>query len=572
MQSEERPVERASVPLSVVLDDPEFEAELLSPSPDALAADPALRAGIGDIPISSSIVIELPNPSLYTLPGDLLLITGLGLPTDRAELDAYVARLSRAGVPALVFGIEPVYSQVPEALVDACHAHGLPLVALPPHIYFAPLTAHINRALETERTRTLSAMNSIARRLTEAALQNRPAQRILAVLTQSALTHTAPTQSAPAQSGLKQSGAGFAMLRVGDEILSAGSVPASLDIDGLFGDLELRLGGAPSGRAGLATAFTAIEVEGTVFEITAHGSTAARRARVSEAQAILLLAREGRVTSTDRTAMLLAANLMELIVQLPAEQSMAVDQLLMHFMVESLGTVMGPSVTSSGARARVSRLLARSLGSSERSAHAVVAVKDPKHGGGPGETTVADVSWLRRLLHTPFVEHRSPMLRAFTATPPSASEFAQAEQLGWLLAVSSAHEFASLPQAMAQAEELARAALRLRRHIDESSPERAAPWPLSSVSDPALSRLAARRWLAPLDDESRSEEREVLHAWLREHGSWDRTARALGLHRNTVRRLVAVAAEALGSDLDDPVERARITLAFALLDDTGAKP
>ena len=53
-----------------------------------------------------------------------------------------------------------------------------------------------------------------------------------------------------------------------------------------------------------------------------------------------------------------------------------------------------------------------------------------------GETVASDTNWLRRLLHTPFAEHRAKQLRAFVGSPPTPSEFQHAEQLGWLLAVS----------------------------------------------------------------------------------------------------------------------------------------
>ena len=91
-------------------------------------------------------------------------------------------------------------------------------------------------------------------------------------------------------------------------------------------------------------------------------------------------------------------------------------------------------------------------------------------------------------------------------------------------------------------------------------------WPLAAIADPMLGGAAASLWLAPLDGDEYRAERAALSAWLQRHGSWDRTARDLDLHRNTVRRLVASAGERLGRDLDDPVERARLLLAFTAID------
>jgi DNA-binding PucR family transcriptional regulator len=57
---------------------------------------------------------------------------------------------------------------------------------------------------------------------------------------------------------------------------------------------------------------------------------------------------------------------------------------------------------------------------------------------------------------------------------------------------------------------------------------------------------------------------ETLRTWLSLHGSWDRTAVALGVHRNTVRQRVSRCAALLGTDLDDP--DVRMELWFALRD------
>ncbi|RSN86603.1 hypothetical protein DMH26_32845, partial [Streptomyces sp. WAC 05379] len=55
---------------------------------------------------------------------------------------------------------------------------------------------------------------------------------------------------------------------------------------------------------------------------------------------------------------------------------------------------------------------------------------------------------------------------------------------------------------------------------------------------------------------------ETLRTWLSLHGSWDRTAVALAVHRNTVRQRIARCAALLGTDLDDP--DVRMELWFAL--------
>ncbi|MYW65946.1 PucR family transcriptional regulator [Streptomyces sp. SID8379] len=62
----------------------------------------------------------------------------------------------------------------------------------------------------------------------------------------------------------------------------------------------------------------------------------------------------------------------------------------------------------------------------------------------------------------------------------------------------------------------------------------------------------------------RPELRHTLRTWLSLHGSWDRTANALGIHRNTVRQRIAKCATLVAADLDDP--DVRMELWFALRD------
>lgn len=70
----------------------------------------------------------------------------------------------------------------------------------------------------------------------------------------------------------------------------------------------------------------------------------------------------------------------------------------------------------------------------------------------------------------------------------------------------------------------------------------------------------ARALLAPLS--ASPSLTETLRTWLSLHGSWDRTAVALAVHRNTVRQRIGRCAALLDADLDDP--DVRMELWFAL--------
>ncbi|MFE4055457.1 PucR family transcriptional regulator [Streptomyces sp. NPDC059096] len=86
---------------------------------------------------------------------------------------------------------------------------------------------------------------------------------------------------------------------------------------------------------------------------------------------------------------------------------------------------------------------------------------------------------------------------------------------------------------------------------------------LTSLIPPEEAASHARALLAPLLAAPGAPAlTETLRAWLSLHGSWDRTAVALKVHRNTVRHRVARCAALLDRDLDDP--DVRMELWFAL--------
>lgn len=527
---------RASIPLAVLIDSTDVPTVLAVPTTAEIARDRTVIDRVRAIEITAPVVIELEDPSEYLVAGDLLLITGLGLPDGREEVDAYVRRLVTAEIGALVFGLEPVHADIPAELSRACAAHGLPLIELPPDVVFAQVVSLVTRELEGERTRALARMNALTRKLTEAALHPRPAQRILEVLAH--------------ESG------GWACLRVDDEALEAGHGPSGDQATMLIDALLDRLSAQSFARGATPTAFATVSVDGNDFEVTAHEvpMRSEPRGRASGSRALLTLACAPRLSPTDRTGLLLAANLLRLVVALPVEQSSALDQLMMHLLVDA-----APPLEQRRDQARYARLLASSLAArGTRTGHAVVAVRP--HGSHGGRVVRADGDWLRRLLRTPLVEQRGDRMRALATQPPGPVALDQATELGWRLAVSPPHPIDELPEAMSEAESLARIARATGTHqlgdLDQ----------LWLAEEDRAARGHAERLLAPVRTPESAEIGHALATWLRAHGSWDRASRELGLHRNTVRRLIGAAARLLGRDLDDPVERARLLLAFESLD------
>jgi DNA-binding PucR family transcriptional regulator len=131
-----------------------------------------------------------------------------------------------------------------------------------------------------------------------------------------------------------------------------------------------------------------------------------------------------------------------------------------------------------------------------------------------------------------------------------------APQPGWTLGVSDAvtpREWAAADARAARALARARATRTdLVRHGSRAG--------LAALLPRDEAAAHARTLLAPVA--AHPALTETLHTWLSLHGSWDRTAVALAVHRNTVRQRIARCTALLGTDLDDA--DVRMELWFAL--------
>lgn len=81
---------------------------------------------------------------------------------------------------------------------------------------------------------------------------------------------------------------------------------------------------------------------------------------------------------------------------------------------------------------------------------------------------------------------------------------------------------------------------------------------LAALVPPEQAAAHARALLAPLT----APLADTLRCWLSLHGSWDRTAVALGVHRNTVRQRIGRCGELLAVDLDDMDVRTELWFAL----------
>lgn len=107
-------------------------------------------------------VSEVPDIAQLLRGGEMMLTTGVALPTAPRELAAYVEGLANANVAALVVGLGPRFSDpLPSAMIEAADRRNLALVALRRKTAFVDVTEDVHAALVDVQIRELQSLESI---------------------------------------------------------------------------------------------------------------------------------------------------------------------------------------------------------------------------------------------------------------------------------------------------------------------------------------------------------------------------------------------------------------------------
>ncbi|MGW9372470.1 PucR family transcriptional regulator [Streptomyces xanthophaeus] len=516
----------------------------------------AHRAGPAETEVHGVHASEMADPSPYLLGGELLLTAGAAL----TDAQAYVARLAEAGVAALGFGVAPVHEVVPPGLAEACDRYGLPLLEVPPGTPFTAVARAVWRLMAEARTRELRRVTEAQQSLAAAAARPDPVPAVLSRLAATlggwaallpttpasapaapgpvapgpaarGSAHTpaasgrpqppgspAPPDAAPSDAAPSDAAPGPAARGSAQPSGAAGTGPAGAAPPDLAGRVQASAGAPPGAEAFAAVAALARRVApgaaATATDTLGGAQLAAYAVGGGHALALVTPSR----APGDHTVASVAAVLLTLLTaHRPAGAEAAALTRLLLDADPAAALPAGPW-------------------------HVVLA-------HGPG-----DPQALAAALGTVLLDPRGERVRLLTDREP-------APQPGWRLGVSAPAGPGELPAAAAQARRALRRAEAARtplvRHTDGG---------LGSLLDPAEARAHAEALLAPLGPVLR----ETLRAWLAHHGSWDRTAAALAVHRNTVRQRIARAATLLGTDLDDP--DTRMELWFALRWEAPADP
>lgn len=486
---------------------------------------------------------ELEDPTPYLLDGEFLLTAGLpflgeGGGVERVE--AYVERLVGAGVGALGFGLQPYFDAVPKAVVEACRQRNLTLVAIPQSVPFAAIGLEFSQLLESENATTFRQLADANRQLMRAVLSARPESELLAALVQRVPVWA---MLIGADGRIRARGSGGAH-GTGP---SPGREPAALQ------PLLAKLLSGSGPRVELDS----FDDAGSAL-VFGHPLRSSRDANLGA----LVLGTDAPLTPAQNSVVSAAVGLLELLVRQRTSGSLAPSQLATALLLHPENLRPGGSEHINGLK----DLVAQSV-SSARSGQLRVVQGINLTGAArrAGESPVRELLEWRRMFDTKLVEITDYGFAAITRLKVDDALLAEVERLGWRLVVGSATEFTGLAEAYRRSSSLRGRVRTSRRSIrvDDTT------FSLAGLLGGEAGAMLAGRLLAPvlgMEAERRDSLLGILRAWLGANGSWDATAKATGLHRNSVRRHIGTLAELLDLDLNQAQARAELWIALQYTD------
>ncbi|MEU9286979.1 PucR family transcriptional regulator ligand-binding domain-containing protein [Streptomyces sp. NPDC048275] len=522
---------------------PDPSAPPVPPTPPVLLSallareDLALRQIAGpsapDTVIHWAHTSEMADPYPYLLGGELLLTAGVHIPEAAGSgtyFVDYVSRIVAAGGAALGFGLAPVHDTVPRALVAACDDYGLPLLEVPPQTTFSGVARAVWQLMAQARLAELRRVTEAQQSLAAAAARPDPVPAVLRQLAQRV--------------------GGWAVLYGPDgaELAEAGRMPE----------------GTAARPPAASHAPEATAVRGPLAPVVAVArapvaeslAELAAVVRPGEAQGPTPSSATDTVKGTHLAAYALGGG-QGFVLGVAAPRRDPGDHTIASVAAVLLALLTGEQQSGSGA-ARSAALVRLLLGAAPEAVAPllggerwfVVHARPPGDGPAPDAVTA---SALGAALGSALVDAGCDVVRVLV--PGDREPTAQA---GWTCGVSAPvtpHEWVTADTQAARALARARATRTpLVRHGERPA--------LADLVPPADAEAHARALLGPIA--ATPALAETLRTWLSLHGSWDRTAVALSIHRNTVRQRIARCAALLDADLDDA--DVRMELWFALRD------
>ncbi|MEU2512191.1 PucR family transcriptional regulator [Streptomyces syringium] len=527
-----------------------------------------------DTPVRWAHVSELVDPVPWMDGGELLLITAMKIDAEDPEaMRGYVRRLVRAGVVGLGFAVGVNYEQVPNALIEAARAEGLPLLEVPRRTPFLAITKAVSAAIAADQYRAVTAGFEAQRELTRAALGADGPAALLARLAAhlggwAALYDASGAVVAAAPDWAERRAA---RLSADVERLRERPAPASAVV-----------GADPDDEGADRVELQSLGTGRRTRAVLAVGTDAplgtADRYAVHSAVALLTLTTERSRALRDAEQRLGAAVLRMLLAGEPEHARTVAGELYgglldapFRVLVAEAATAPGeteaaePRDAGPGPHDPLGGLADALETAASRVAEPVLVVPD----GGrlivlapDGGATVAACAEHARAIETRRSAAKSRTTAARTPrdrTVPAPDDGSPDVVLG----LSAPNVAVAAATAFHQAEQALSVARRRGRVLVEHE-EVAAGSVLPLLADEAVRAFAdgMLRALRDHDATGRGDLVASLRAWLSRHGQWDAAAADLGVHRHTLRYRMRRVEEILGRSLDDPDVRMELWLAL----------
>jgi purine catabolism regulator len=125
---------------------------------------------------------ELSDPTPFLEGGEFLLTTGLGVGELATAQRSYIRRLARHGVAGLGFGVGFGFADAPAAIVEEANKLDFPVVVVPYEVPFVAITKAAAKELANEQLAQLTRALEVHERLSQAVLEGRGLQALLAIV------------------------------------------------------------------------------------------------------------------------------------------------------------------------------------------------------------------------------------------------------------------------------------------------------------------------------------------------------------------------------------------------------
>lgn len=149
--------------------------------PVLLAGDPTVICGHTELsrPVRWLHVTELTDFASFLKGGELVLTTGMPLPTEPELIRRYVDELAQVRAAGLVIELVRRYRDPPDALVRACRAHNLPLIVLAKDVNFVEVTQTVHALILGSQVETLRRAQHIHDAFTALTLRGAQPEEVL---------------------------------------------------------------------------------------------------------------------------------------------------------------------------------------------------------------------------------------------------------------------------------------------------------------------------------------------------------------------------------------------------------